>query len=221
LVEWIVFIDDDEFASEQWLGHLLACQRVYGCDVVSGPVIEVLPEGAPEWIDRGRFFKRGRFATGTKRNRASSNNTLVRRSALLDMDPMFDDRGALAGGADTLLFRRMHLEGRVIVWCDEAIVYEDIPPSRACRAWILSRAFRVGANIADHERTLRGPITGRCVALGIAIVRFLQGAFLLIPSLIVGRHSFVTQQRWIAYAAGLVSGIFGVSYNEYRRSHGE
>jgi len=219
--EWIVFIDDDEYASERWLDHLLAAQSAHGCDVVAGPVLGVLPDSAPAWASRGEFFQRERFATGTRRNRAYTNNTLARRSVVQSMSPVFDEALAFRGGSDTFLFRRIHERGHAIVWCDEALVYEDIPASRIRVSWVCKRAYRVGTNIAYYARQLEGPIAGRAKPLATALARFLQGLVLLIPSVFLGKHAVVRQLRWIAYAAGLAAGALGFFYAEYSRHHGQ
>lgn len=217
--EWIAFIDDDEYADPTWLDTLLACARTYKCDVVAGPVIGELPDNAPEWIERGGFFQRDRFPTGTRRDRAYTNNTLANRRVVRSMDPIFDETFTYAGGADTFLFRRIYQSGHTIVWCDEAVVYESIPPTRARAGWILRRAFRVGANNAQHEIRLKGSLIGRTRALAIAAVRASQCVVLLLPSCVIGKHAVIRQCRWIAYASGLLAGCAGIAYHEYRGTH--
>jgi hypothetical protein len=39
----------------------------------------------------------------------------------------------------------MHLKGSVFIWCDEAVVYEVVPPSRWTRAFMLNRALLRGS----------------------------------------------------------------------------
>lgn len=219
--EWLVFIDDDEHAEPDWLDTLLSFQRETGADVVAGPIIAHLPDDAPGWAKRGRFFQRERFPTGTPRNRAYTNNTLARAAVVRSMDPIFDESAALRGGADTFLFRRIHDAGHTILWCDEAIVHEDIPRTRITTRWICRRAYRVGANIADHAIKLEGPLRGRARTLAIALARSLQGAVCVLPALVLGKHHAVRQLRWIAYAAGLTIGAFGRHVSEYETHHGD
>ena len=217
--EWIVFIDDDEHASPTWLDELLRFQRAHGCDVVTGPVVGELPEGAPAWIERGGFFQRRRFPTGATRDRAFTNNTLVRAAIIRSDAPVFNETRALHGGEDTLVFRRLHARGHEIRWCDEAVVYESIPKSRARAGWILRRAFRLGTAATYMERRLRGPISGRARVVCIALVRGAQGLLLLLPSLLIGKHAVVRQIRWIVYATGLLVGTTGYDHDEYRHGH--
>ena len=219
--DWIVFIDDDEYAAPDWLDRLLRAQLAHNADVIAGPVLGVLPDDAPAWVTRGKFFQRERFATGTKRDRAYTNNTLARRSIVQAMDPIFDEALAFRGGADTFLFKRLHDQGHTIVWCDEAVVHEDIPASRINVPWICRRVFRVGTNIAYYARQLDGPFVGRLKPLLTALARALQGLLMLIPSLFMGKHAVVRQLRWLAYAAGLTAGAFGFFYAEYKAHHGE
>jgi len=217
--EWLVFIDDDEYAHESWLDELIACQHALGCPVVTGPVIGVLPEDAPAWVHKGNFFQRERFTTGDRRDRAYTNNTLVRREIVLAMDPIFDEHLSLLGGADTYLFRRIHDSGQEIAWCDEAIVYEDVPATRANLGWICRRVFRVGVNTAFHSPRFHGAALGRLRSIAIALVRTTQALLMLTPAVFIGRHAINRQLRWIAYAAGLIAGTLGFRYEEYRATH--
>ena len=140
----LVFIDDDEVPSPEWLKHLVACQQAYGSDVVSGPVIPHFMGEIPQWISAGRFFERPRYATGTVLPEARTGNVLIRME-VFDRIGLFDDRFALSGGEDMDFFVRLHESGGLICWADEAIVDEWVPASRTTLKYVLERAYRVGS----------------------------------------------------------------------------
>ena len=62
--DWIAFIDDDERAPKEWLGQLLAAADKFGADGIFGPVEPVVPDSAPAWIRRGRFYDFPHLASG-------------------------------------------------------------------------------------------------------------------------------------------------------------
>ena len=62
---------------------------------------------------------------------------------VLGHDP-FDPALGLAGGEDSALIKRLVREGRRIVWCREARVYDYVPLERASFPFLLKRRFSSG-----------------------------------------------------------------------------
>lgn len=85
---WLAMIDDDEFASEDWLENLMRAAADYDADVVFGPVLPVFEERTPAWIIEGGFFERPRSATGTRVDwhEARTGNALIRRELVSCME---------------------------------------------------------------------------------------------------------------------------------------
>ena len=54
---FLAMLDDDEVPEPGWLAELLHVQDVTNADAVVGPVSPCLPEGAPRWLKRGRFYE--------------------------------------------------------------------------------------------------------------------------------------------------------------------
>ena len=167
--DWIAFVDDDETPEPDWLDALLRTQRATGADVVTGPSLPRFVEPPPRWIVASRLFEPLRHATGAPVPTAYTNNVLARSSALRALDAFFDERFSV--GEDAELFARVAAAGGRIVWADDAIVYENVPPARATMRWILARGFRDGAATAAAAR--RGPVrtaasAARCIARGLA-----------------------------------------------------
>src|SRR5690606_17797564 len=104
-VDTVVFVDDDETVEPDWLEALVATSERFDADVVTGPVVAVLPPHAPRWIRRGGFHQTPNPPEGTVLRAAKSGNTLVRTSALHADPPMrFDAAFSRSGGSDTELF---------------------------------------------------------------------------------------------------------------------
>src|SRR5215813_9893906 len=50
---WLVFMDDDEFASTNWLADLVASRN--NANAVFGPCEAIYDDGTPDWIKRGDY----------------------------------------------------------------------------------------------------------------------------------------------------------------------
>jgi len=135
--------------------------------------------------------------------------------------PPFDIRLALTGGSDADFFRRAHLAGCTIIWNDEAIVWETVPPSRANLGWLLRHAYRIGNSWSFIETNLDRTWRSRTRMLGRSAARTLRG-FVLLPLVLVAGTGGLARSLWnFCYAAGLVAGLAGCRYEEYRVTTGD
>jgi succinoglycan biosynthesis protein ExoM len=140
--DFIAFIDDDEFPADDWLCALFKACEAYGVAGVLGPVIPYYELEPPQWVKKGGFFDRPAYKTGYKLNWAESrtSNGLIRRSILNGAGAPFRSEFDTAG-EDVDFFRRMMETGCAFIWCNEAIVYEEVPSSRCNRSYLLKRAL--------------------------------------------------------------------------------
>jgi succinoglycan biosynthesis protein ExoM len=217
--EWLAFIDDDERAPDFWLARLAAAASEHAADGVLGPVDPVVPEDAPGWIRRGRFYDFPRMPTGTvvPPNRLRFGNILLRASAVKTMAVMFDPAYGLTGGEDGDLLSRMALAGARIVWCDEAIVHEPVEKSRLNLRWLLRRSLRGGQDFARHSLSGRygARTAGHSRLFGRALVQMVAAAGIAILVLPLGRHHAA---HWLTKASanvGKLSIFLGWHYREY------
>jgi glycosyltransferase involved in cell wall biosynthesis len=154
--EFIAFIDDDEFPIDHWLQDLYrtcASMQVAG---VLGPVKRHFDEQPPEWILKGSFFVRPSHPTGfvLPWEQTRTGNVLFRRDILepgvLPFRPQF------RGGSDVDFFRLRMEKGHRFVWCNEAVVYETVPPARWKRRYMLRRALLRGIGAALRREGVIG-----------------------------------------------------------------
>ena len=214
--DFVAFIDDDEIPEPYWLDDLLDTQRCYDADMVAGPVLPLLPEGSPHWLIRGRFFNRPRYATGQHLQFAGTGNVLIRSALFWQRGLNFNERFGLGGGEDADFSTRAVHTGLKIVWADEAIVYESVPPSRANARWILQRAYRVGNSTTWCETEMTSRTTARVIRAVKGSGRVVQGLLLSLPSLLIGRHALVKALQYVFRGAGMLAGLAGSRYEEYR-----
>jgi GT2 family glycosyltransferase len=201
----------------------LHVQRSYDADVVAGRVLQCFDKEVPDWVLKGKFFEQYRHPTGQRLRGVyvATNNVLIRTSVLKDMgEEVFDERFALSGGSDTHLFMRVEKAGYKMVWADDAVVRDWVPKSRANARWILQRAYRLGNTLSLCERDLRPSVVVRAARVAKSAKQFLQGFLLLPASVVLGWHVFIRALQHFFRGIGMLTGMAGVRYEEYRKTHG-
>jgi len=211
--EWILFIDDDEVADENWITEYLKLVEREPCDGAFGPVLPRLEEVVTPWLDVQTFYSRRRHATGEPLGAGDlyTSNALVRRR-LFD-ERSFDPAFGRTGGEDSKLFGCMLRSGARFLWCDEARVIEFVPPERHRIGWLAQRAFRGGCVYARIVR-LNAPGDSLKRALRAAVL--LCGFAALAPlAALKGRKPLARVALRICTQAGHLWSLMGRSYEEY------
>ncbi len=181
----IAFIDDDEFPADGWLCNLVKTYDAFGVAGVLGPVKPFFQNKPPEWAVKGRFFERPSHTTGFKIgwSEARTGNVLFARTILNGLEAPFSSEFSTAG-EDVDFFRRMSENNCTFIWCDEAVVYEILPPSRCTRTYLLRRALLRGSNFRKHPTNrirngVKSLIAVPCYTLALPILAlFGQAVFL-------------------------------------------
>jgi succinoglycan biosynthesis protein ExoM len=141
----VAFIDDDEFPENQWLLNMFKAINNYQSDGILGPVLPHFEEKPPLWVLSGHFFERPTHRSGyvLEWQNTRTGNALLRKSIFNTSQKLFDPLFG-SGGEDRDFFKRMIDEGYVFMWCNEAPVFETVPPSRWTRSVLLKRALLRG-----------------------------------------------------------------------------
>ncbi len=163
--QFIAFIDDDEFPTNRWLLTLFeACKR-FGADGALGPVKPYFAIDPPKWVVDGKFYDRPSYPTGYVIDGAKgrTGNTLLKMKIFTESEPAF--RSEFLTGEDQDFFRRMIAKGRVFVWCHEAMAYEEVPPLRWNRTFMLKRALLRGAISLRHPSSNAANIAKSIIAV--------------------------------------------------------
>lgn len=151
--DFIVFVDDDEFPASGWLLNLFRTCESHQVAGVLGPVKPHFDHEPPQWLIKGGFYQRPTHPTGFVMpwQECRTGNILFRRNILDPSKPPFRQEFG-GGGEDQDFFRRMVEQGHCFIWCDEAIVYEVVPPSRWSRRFMIHRALFRGRNTFRHRQ---------------------------------------------------------------------
>jgi succinoglycan biosynthesis protein ExoM len=211
--EWILFIDDDEVADENWVSEYLKLAEREPFDGAFGPVLVQLEEVVTPWLDVETFYTLRRHPTGERLVAVDlyTGNAMVRRR-LFD-ERSFDPAYGLTGGSDSELFGRMLRSGARFLSCDEALVVECIPPERHRLGWLAQRAFRGGC---VHTRIARSSTPGDSSRRALRAAAQLCGLTVLMPLVAFGgRRALARIVLRICTQAGHLWALMGRSYEEY------
>lgn len=209
--EFLVFIDDDEVPSPDWLEALLDCQATHQAEVVTGPVSPKFEsEDVPGWIVKGGFFAPAEHETGKAMEVAFTNNTLVKSELIRHLEKPFDENLAFRGSEDVHLFMNLYKQGTKIVWCNEAVVYEFIPESRTRLKWLLDRNY--------YGYSTHSLVEKQCFpSWSVQTQRFIKGCLLIIlgllsmlPNLFLGRQQIAKSFIYVYRGLGSLSGLMNV-----------
>jgi succinoglycan biosynthesis protein ExoM len=202
--DYVAFIDDDEFPERTWLLDLYEACNKYGVDGVLGPVKPFFVDGVPRWVVKGRFYEKPWHDTGfvlAARNTRTSNVLLkdyVLRGQNLPFRPEF------RAGEDIDFFTRAIEQGRTFVWCNEAVVYEEIPPSRWKRSYLLRKALLRGTCAA-----LRPTVDLLNVAKSVLAILIYS---LALPfAALLGQHRFMDLLVRLCDHLGKVLAVAGIN----------
>jgi succinoglycan biosynthesis protein ExoM len=183
--DFIAFIDDDQFPTNQWLVTLFRACDKYQVDGVLGPVKPHFDQGTPNWVIKGKFYDRPTYPTGfvIDGKKGRTGNVILKKEIFADDAQPF--RQEFLTGEDQDFFRRMIERKHVFVWCDEALAYEIVPPIRWSRTFMLRRALLRGRTTIVH------PTFG---ALDVAksVIAVPAYAIALPFAVFFGHHRFMT-----------------------------
>jgi succinoglycan biosynthesis protein ExoM len=202
--EFIAFIDDDEFPANDWLLHLFKTCEKYGVAGVLGPVKPYFEVEPPSWIKAGKFFERPSHMTGfsIEWTEGRTGNVLFKREILCGtIEPFRAQFGS--GGEDRDFFKRMIEKGNAFVWCDEAIAYEVVPPTRWSRSFMLRRALLRGKMALHQRRGMFDLAKSACAVAGYGVA--------LPFMLLIGHHRGMKCLIRLCDHAGKLLAVFGIN----------
>jgi succinoglycan biosynthesis protein ExoM len=175
----IAFLDDDEFAFDNWLAALYETQKNTNAYVVFGPIQARLLYGsdAPSEYFEDFFSRKDDWQEGIITKSYGCGNSMMDKEKVFSKPTPFNPATNETGGEDDLLFREVVANGGQFAWSQNAWVYEDVPRNRASYSYITPRAFSYGHNttsqcfdkkhpnyIAGIISMLRGTLQAVCMA---------------------------------------------------------
>lgn len=216
-MRYLLVIDDDEIASENWVERLATTAETLAVDIVGAPQIPIFEGAGQACYARHPVFTPHYARTGPVPILYSSGNVLIRRPVLEAVGaPYLDTAFNFIGGGDSDFYSRCREKGFTFGWCAEAPVLETTPARRTEFSWLNARALRNGAISSIIERRRRGGPADR-------LRRLAKSAALLAASPFrSARLAFDTKSPVIGLyhmqvAVGRLLAEFGLVNEQYRR----
>jgi succinoglycan biosynthesis protein ExoM len=200
----IAFIDDDEFPIKSWLLNLYETLQRYRAAGALGPVQRHFDEQPPKWLLKGNFYCKPTHPTGFMigPTEGRTSNLLFDRALIEGDAPVF--RPELRSGEDLDFTSKMMQRGHCFVWCDEAIVYEVIPPARWRRAYMLRKALLRGSCTVFYSTFGVRSVAESVIAVPVY-------AICLPVAAILGQHRFMDLLIRLCDHIGKLSALMGVN----------
>ena len=201
--DFVAFIDDDEFPTRRWLLTLFKACNEFGVDGVLGPVKRHFDEEPPKWVVKGKFYERPTYPTGfvIDWRKGRTNNVLLKKRIFAAGAQPF--RPDFLTGEDQDFFRRMIEKRHAFVWCNEAVVYEVVPPVRWKRTFMLRRAL-LGGTVSVIEPTFGALAIAKSVIAVPAYTAALPFA------LVLGHHRFMILSVKLFEHLGKLLALMGI-----------
>ena len=209
--DWTAMIDDDCEPVPEWLEAMLDIQQRTGADAVTGTMVRRVPTGSPKWITEEPFLDYGlqRFEDGAPLAFAATFNSMISSRWLKDHPTIrfLPDLG-VTGGEDMVFYGAARAAGLRIHYSQQALVYENEPPSRATLSYWL-RAFFWFGNTSYVTSVKNGAFPLRMFLHGLNSLR--KALVRPIVRLFRGERP---QMRYclalVLYAIGAMIGLFGI-----------
>jgi succinoglycan biosynthesis protein ExoM len=151
--DFIVFVDDDEHVTLEWLNELVKTITMNNGDIAMGPVISSIDSQVSS--DISCWLERANYLNNTRINFIRTGNLIINANFFLRSNIWFDPRFNTTGGEDTYFGIQMMKKGASIYWAANAIVYETVPNSRANILWLIRRYYNgsiMFTNILKFEK---------------------------------------------------------------------
>ncbi|MGO7903248.1 glycosyltransferase family 2 protein [Rhizobium leguminosarum] len=208
------FLDDDEWPVDGWLDAMLETREKNRADCVYGPVQPVYPENTPEYFIKARVFERKKNKDGQRISYAASNNVMFDYPLIRSWNLRFEEKMRFTGGTDYLFFNQAIRRGMQVFWADKALVHDIVPASRMTWKWVLQRQYRLGNTFAVSE-VLHGNLKRRIYRAAYGATRVVLGLVML-PAILISPYWGMRALTHVLRGAGMVNGILGHAYQEYK-----
>ena len=212
--DFVVFIDDDEYATPNWLNELVYCIVKNKGDMARGPVISEFDKTVPKYVSC--WFENPNYPNDEQVKTVETNNLIISNDFLLKSRISFNNRFNTTGGEDTYFGIEAIKSGAKIYWARKAIVHESIPVNRAKLKWLIKRKFREGVTFT-YILILEKRYLNLSKKISVNILYLILGsiALALTPFTIKLRYWGILK---IVESIGGFAGLFNIKYHEYSRS---
>ena len=202
---YLAFIDDDAFASPDWISTLVKMNE--SANVASGPQLAIFPDGTSSFYFNATVYHERKLADGAEIKWAATNNVLIDVN-FMKANKLSFNPALINGGEDKELFLRVNKLGGKLVWSETAVVSEYIAQSRLSVIWAMRRTFRIGATGFMIESAIRTPFENyiTCIVKGSL---YLAKGLLFVPyHALAPKSSLLNSLCDLSHGVGFFYGLF-------------
>ncbi len=220
----ILFFDDDELLTSTTLKeHIKLYNENNEAYISSGPTLNKFCVTYPEYIKKNICFKQKTTKkTGQIRNNCAAGNVFFPISLIKDYGLRFSEKYVFMGGEDGEFFKRASELGFTIVWNNEAVIYEVVPPARANIDFVLKKSYYNGFAGVYYKFKNKTLTLKKFVYLLKISFTFMFNILYVIPSLLFGFTEFLNAIGMCFRTKGKIDGVLSNRpYNFYENIYGE
>jgi succinoglycan biosynthesis protein ExoM len=210
--DFLIFIDDDEYVTTEWMNELLRTIIHNNADAARGPVFVKISGHIPQ--DISKLFVRENYPNNTRLSKWATGNLILRRTSLEKYNVWFDERFSKSGSEDFYFGIQMAKKGASIFWAAHAVTYEIIPDARANVQWLIKRKYR-SASTFMYIMVLEKSYLKIIKKIGVSFAYIIAG----IPALLM-LLSPIKKNYWgimkLYEGVGGLAGLFDIQYREYK-----
>ncbi len=216
--DYIAFIDDDEYASHDWLEKLYHKIKTTNADAVQGLVTYNLPVNTPDIIKNAWTVS---YAEETVLKYSSTNNIIFHKKLIQDWHLRFAAQLALTGGEDIDFFLKSKRLGGKHIFTNTAVVYETLPAARLTKKWQLKRKMQDGFAVS-YVMYLNN---GLAYVLRKYVIKAIKNLILapfciMVATLFCNEKAKFKESKKLFYAFGCMAFIFKIKINSYKKVTG-
>ena len=220
----ILFFDDDELLTPNVLvEHIKMYNNTNWAHIISGPTPNKFDDNCPDYIKKHMVFKQKTTKkTGLKRKSCASGNVFFPLSIYKKHLIKFDSEYVFIGGEDGDFFSKAQKVGYNIVWCNEAIIEEIIPPARANLNYIFKKCYYNGYASSFSKFKEKNDKIKKILYTLKTIITLLLNIMLVVFSLLLGKIIFYNSMGTTIKTFGKIIGCLNSKpYNFYANIYGE
>lgn len=210
--DFITFIDDDEFVTQNWLNELLNVIINNNADAARGPVFPTFTNETSKYISC--LFPRENYKDNSQIFSFTTGNLILRRKSLEKYNVWFDNRFNDTGAEDAYFGIQMLKKGAKIYWAEKAMVYENIPKERANLKWLIKRRFRV-ASTYSHNLKLEKKYNLLTKKIIVSLTYIITGIIMMIFIIMPTKKKYWGIIKFYEGIGGF-AGFFGIIHKEYK-----
>lgn len=216
---YLMFFDDDEQVDPSWISEIIRFHANNNSEATIGRVESIYSENVPNWIKDSKYFEKKRAKTGKQKRYAATSNIIYDLKIFKDWKLRYDERFALSGGTDNYLAAEILYKGGSILYCDEALVTEEVPAHRANIHWILKRIYRSRVNDVRYLKILHKSLLKSIFIVFKKIIEEANKSLqcLMIYMITFDKSNSAKSLFHLMSILGYIGGLFGLKYQEYRK----